>query len=222
MKKKLTAILLVVCIAAITVSTASLAYFTDTQTVENVFAVGDVTIKLDEAKVELDADRHAQLVAPEARVAGTQDYGKLYPGFSIKKDPTITNTGSEKAYVGAKVVITTTNGVTDANKGIFDALFSGGLLANGAEAVVTKQLNNNAYEIYIVYNNVLDVAGENKVNKVCLFDTLSIPAAYNNQDMAELEGLKITVTAYAVQSVGMTDGALAALKAAFDEFNHIS
>lgn len=213
MKKKLITIMLIVCVAAITVSTASLAYFTDTKTVENTFAVGDVTIKLDEAKVEL-VNEHAQLIAGE-RTENNQSYGKLYPGFEIQKDPTITNAGSEAAYVGAKVVISTTNGITDAN--CFEDLLNGGLLADATNATVSKRINANTYEIYIVYKAELANSASVK-----LFETLSVPDNYDNAKMAQLEGMKITVTAYAVQSVGMNYGALAALQAAFDDFDHIS
>lgn len=206
MKKKLLAIFLIVCVLAITVSTASLAYFTDTKTVDNVFSVGDVKITLDEAKVELDAQNHATAHATE-RVTTTsqapQNYGNLYPGISITKDPTITNTGSEKAYVGAKVVITTGDGITDTS--VFVNLLS----EYADNATVTKSLNGNSYEIFIVYNQEL-ATNEN----VTLFKKLSVPATYGNEDMAKFEGMKITVTAYAVQSVGMTDAATA-LKAAF-------
>ena len=214
MKKKLITIMLIVCVAAITVSTASLAYFTDTKTVENTFAVGDVTIKLDEAKVEL-VNEHAQLVVGE-RTETNQSYGKLYPGFEIQKDPTITNAGSEAAYVGAKVVISTTNGITDANKHCFEDLLNGGLLADATNATVSKRINANTYEIYIVYKNELT-----KGAAIELFETLSVPYDYDNVKMAQLEGMIITVTAYAVQSAGMNYGALAALQAAFDDFDHI-
>ena len=207
--------MLIVCVAAITVSTASLAYFTDTKTVENTFAVGDVTIKLDEAKVQV-VDEHAQLIAGE-RTENNQSYGKLYPGFEIQKDPTITNIGSEKAFVGAKVVISTTIGITDANKHCFEDLLKGGLLADAANATVSKRINANTYEIYIVYKAELANSASIK-----LFETLSVPDNYDNVKMAQLEGMKITVTAYAVQSVGMNNGALAALQAAFDDFDHIS
>jgi len=215
MKKKLLAIFLIVCVLAITISTTSLAYFTDTKTVENTFAVGDVTITLDEAKVQV-VDKHAQLVAGQ-RTEENQSYGNLYPGFTITKDPTITNTGSEKAYVGAKVVISTTNGITDANKHCFENLLNGGLLADTTNATVSKRINANTYEIYIVYN--AELANSLPVK---LFETLSVPDDYDNVKMAQLEGMKITVTAYAVQSVGMNNGALAALQAAFDDFDHIS
>lgn len=213
MKKKLLAIFLIVCVLAITISTTSLAYFTDTKDIENTFAVGDVTIKLDEAKVQV-VDKHAQLVAGQ-RTEENQSYGNLYPGFTITKDPTITNTGSEKAYVGAKVVISTTNGITDANKHCFENLLKGGLLADTTNATVSKRINANTYEIYIVYNAEL----ANSLS-VKLFETLSVSNDYDNAKMEQMEGMKITVTAYAVQSVGMTD-ALSALQAAFDVFDHI-
>ena len=102
----------------------------------------------------------------------------------------------------------------------FAALLSGGLLANGANAIVDRKVNGNAYEIYIVYKQELTT--ENTGKSVTLFETLSVPAEYNNGQMAQFENMKISVTAYAVQSVGMNNGALAALQAAFDDFDHIS
>ena len=217
MKKKLLAIFLIVCVLAITVSTASLAYFTDTKSVENVFSVGEVKITLDEAKVVLDSQKHATADLT-VRVTTTsqepQNYGNLYPGFSITKDPTITNVGSEEAYVGAKILITTTNGITEDNVAYFENLLKGGLLPQSTDAIVDGRLVGNAYEISIIYKRALAGATQNEKDSVVLFDTLSIPSNYNNDQMAQYKGMKITVTAYAVQSVGMTDAATA-LKAAF-------
>ena len=62
------------------VSTASLAYFTDNKTVDNVFTAGEVTITLDEAEVTLDGANHAQVDTSVRVSVATQDYGKLYPG----------------------------------------------------------------------------------------------------------------------------------------------
>ncbi len=220
MKKKLLAIFLIVCILAITISTASLAYFTDTKTVDNVFSVGEVKITLDEAKVVLDAQNHATVHDTDRVTSGQepQKYGNLYPGFSIKKDPTITNTGSESAYVGAKIVITTTSGITDTSA--FVGLLTGGLLPRSDDAIVDERLVGNAYEISIIYKKALAGATESAKDSVLLFDTLSIPSNYENAQMAQFKYMKITVTAYAVQSVGMTD-ALSALPAAFAVFDHI-
>lgn len=209
MKKKILVITAIVCLLAITISTASLAYFTDKHTVENVFSVGDVTITLDESKVTLDGNKHA-VFGEERTAAASQDYGNLYPGQSIKKDPTVTNTGSEKAYVAAKVTISATNGFTDANKDYARNLLSGGLLSdNTTVATVVNSIEDNAVVIYILYHKEMA-----KGEKVVLFDTLSVSAAYDNPQMNVLSGLKIRVDAYAVQSVGFAD-AQAAVTAAF-------
>lgn len=209
MKKKIIAITLVLSLAAIAISGASLAYFTDKQTVDNTFEVGDVTITLDESKVTLDAKNHA--VVGTERVSTTQDYGQLYPGQTVKKDPIITNKGSENAYVAAKVTISSTNGYTVDNQQWVADLLSGGLLAAGANATVVTALESNAHVIYILYHE--EMAKDDQVN---LFDTLSIPGTYDNDQMDQLTGMKIQVAAYAVQSIGFAD-AKTALTTAFPE-----
>jgi predicted ribosomally synthesized peptide with SipW-like signal peptide len=217
MKKKLIALALAICAVVACVSTASLAYFTDNKTVDNVFTAGEVTITLDEAKVTPDGANHAQ-VDPSERVRvdeqnyGEQNYGKLYPGQVVTKDPTITVTGSESAYVGAKVVINSGVDITDANDEYFANLLSGGLLAANDNTVkVVKQVNaaDKTYEIYIAYKTAMT-----QKEKVILFDTLSIAGDYGNTDMENFKGMHITVNAYAVQAVGFHD-ALVALTTAF-------
>ena len=105
MKKKLLAISVVVIIAITAIASASLAYLTDNASQTNTFTSGNVDIKLDEAKVVLDNDGYISETLEE-RTEDDQDYGKLFPGQVITKDPTITNVGSEKAYVAAKIVVT--------------------------------------------------------------------------------------------------------------------
>ena len=194
------------------VSTASLAYFTDNKTVDNVFTAGEVTITLDEAEVTLDGANHAQVDTSVRVSVATQDYGKLYPGQVVTKDPTITVTGSESAYVGAKVVINSGVDITDANDEYFANLLSGGLLAANDDTVkVVKQVNDTdkTYEIYIAYKTAM-TQNEN----VTLFNALSIAGNYGNTDMENFKGMHITVNAYAVQAVGFHD-ALDALTTAF-------
>lgn len=215
MKKKLIALALAICAVVACVSTASLAYFTDKKTVDNVFTAGEVTITLDEGKVTLDAAGHAVVDINERVRVEEQDYGKLYPGQVIAKDPTITVEGSESAYVGAKVVIDSNVDITDANAAYFANLLSGGLLAANDDAVVkvVKQLNatDKTYEIYIAYKTAMI-----KDQKVKLFETLSIDKNYDNLKMKNFEGMHITVNAYAVQAVGFND-AVTALTTAFSE-----
>ena len=105
MKTKILAICLVTIIAITAIAGASLAYLTDNETQTNTFTSGNVDIKLDETKVTLDADGY--IASESGRTEANQDYGKMYPGQVITKDPTITNVGSEKAYIAAKITVTT-------------------------------------------------------------------------------------------------------------------
>ena len=85
MKKKITAIALVVCLVAVAIVGGSLAYFTDTTEAKvNQFTVGNVDIDLTEPAWKGDAT--------------------LMPGVSFEKDPTITvGEKSQDAYVFLKM-----------------------------------------------------------------------------------------------------------------------
>ena len=88
MKKKILALCLVVVLAVTAVTGATLAYFTDVDSKDNVFTVGDLDITLDE-------------VFPENPV--------LQPGSktqnAINKDVWVTNHGDNDAWVRVKVYI---------------------------------------------------------------------------------------------------------------------
>ncbi len=85
MKKKITAIALVVCLVAVAVVGGSLAYFTDEEKATNTFTVGNVDITLTEPK-------------------WVEEKATLIPGREIAKDPTITVTASsQRAYTFLKV-----------------------------------------------------------------------------------------------------------------------
>lgn len=88
MKKKLTAVALIVCMLAIMLVGASLAYFTDDDEATNTFTVGNVTIDLTEPKWD---------------EAGSKDAPEVYPTEALAKDPTVTNTGANPCFVRIKV-----------------------------------------------------------------------------------------------------------------------
>ena len=79
MKKKIVSICLVVALAATAIVGGTLAYFTDTDSEENVFTTGNVDIDLEEVFDEENA--------------------KLMPGIDIQKEVTVKNVGTENAYV---------------------------------------------------------------------------------------------------------------------------
>ena len=93
MKKKILALCLVVALLATAIAGATLAYFTDTDVVNNTFSVGNIEIKLDEAPVDEDGK-----ATDDPRVQENEYH--LYPGMTYDKDPMVTVIkGSEECYV---------------------------------------------------------------------------------------------------------------------------
>lgn len=91
MKKKILALGMVACLAATAVVGGTLAYFTDTDTVENTFTAGNVKLDLFEHGVD----------NPNEEVE-SNDYTAtaIMPGREFAKDPTIRiKKGSEDSYV---------------------------------------------------------------------------------------------------------------------------
>ncbi len=180
--KRIFMLALAACLITLTVAGASLAYFTDTDDKTNVFTAGNVGITL------------------------TQDETptRLYPGQTYNKKATITNDGTEIAYVGAIIDVTVADGQTLS----FDAISSvlTGLNAN----VVKYATTDNDYKIYVVVEAELAVNGT-----VDVFSAMTIPAAWGNENLKAFNDLSIVVTAYATQKVGFAD-ATEALTTAFD------
>lgn len=104
-KTKTKALLMSLCAVLLVVASVlgTMAYLTDSKDVKNTFTVGNVAIKLDEAKVD---ENGTQVVDkdgnPVARV--TRNAYKLLPGHTYVKDPTVTVlTPSVASYVRMKV-----------------------------------------------------------------------------------------------------------------------
>lgn len=92
MKKKLTAIALVVALLAVAVIGGTLAYFTDTDSAKNTFTVGNVKIDLiEQEKTEqgLVDFKQDKLLVP----------GKSNDGNAVSKIVTVKNTGKNDAWV---------------------------------------------------------------------------------------------------------------------------
>lgn len=215
MKKKLTAVALIVCMLAIMLVGATLAYFTDTDTETNTFTMGKVDIELTEPNWNGNAD-------------GAQ---KVFPGVTYAKDPTITvDKDSENCYLVATVTITekadlytlyandTTGvkqpwGLSLAGNG---NLVSGGvasydatpatennqsgtmLSANGTPVAFVTYAEKDDTIIYTYFFKSIHTAGSSEI----LFTEVNVPSIIKDQS---LSGLKVTVNAYAIQADGMTD-----------------
>lgn len=87
-KKKILAVALAASMAVLAVGGSSLAYFTDTDSADNVFTVGNIKIDLTEPNWDEEGEAEAEY---------------MYPGEPVAKDPTVTNTGANPAVVRIKV-----------------------------------------------------------------------------------------------------------------------
>ena len=186
--RKLRKAILTLCSALLLVSLsigATLAYLTSTsEVVTNTFTAGNVTITLDEAKV----DEYGVSDANAARVTGNEY--KLIPGRTYTKDPTVhVAAGSEDCWLFVKVE----NG-----------------LGEDEDTIVT-QMNTNGWTLVADETNVYAYketvsAKEN----VVVFNTFTLDG---DADVVNLTSAQIVITAYAVQADGFTTAGAAWLAA---------
>lgn len=113
-KRNILTVALALCLIAI-MACGSLAYFTNTKTVTNVFMTSTIPPKDEDGDGELDeptADDvfSITLTEPNAKNDATEtnegyEYANILPGDELDKDPTVTNTGAYDAYIRVKVVV---------------------------------------------------------------------------------------------------------------------
>ena len=203
MKKKLMTVLALVLVIAMSVA-GTYAYLTSADEVVNTFTVGNVAIKLDEAKV----DANGVAVTPAERVK-TNSY-KLLPGHTYAKDPTVTVLkGSESSYV--KMIVTFTKAAE------LDAIFA----PNGADMTsIFKGYDSTKWELkkvtedtgkdtrtYEFWYKAPVAAPDGDVPLDALFDSITVPGNITNTQLATIKGMTITVNAYAIQADGFADAA---------------
>ena len=202
--KKFKALLVVACALLLVAASVfgTMAYLTSTDTVTNTFTVGKVNIKLDEAQVNADGTP----VANAARVKANSY--KLLPGHTYNKDPMVTVlSGSEPSYV--KMTVTFSNAKEldaifapdGANlTSIFNGYDAASWIAKGNTKDTTA--NTRTYEFWYkeaVGAPTADVALD------ALFDSIKVPGKITKEQLATIEGMTITVNAYAIQADGFAD-----------------
>ena len=181
----------------------TMAYLTSTDEVVNTFTVGNVKIKLDEAKAKADGSLFDDGVT---RVKANSY--KLLPGHTYAKDPMVTVLkGSEKSYVKMTVTFTKADAL-DAifapsgadMKSIFKNYDANTWLDKGNTEDTAKK--TRTYEFWYkeaVAAPTADVALD------ALFDEIVVPGSITNEQLATIEGMTITVNAYAIQADGFKD-----------------
>ncbi|MDD5980770.1 MAG: SipW-dependent-type signal peptide-containing protein [Clostridium sp.] len=202
MKKKLlimSVAMVLVCAFAVGMT---IAYLTSTDEVVNTFTVGNVRIKLDEAAVNPDGT-----LVPNADRVKANSY-KLIPGHTYTKDPTVTVLrGSESSYIKMTVTFTKADALDEIFKptgadmtSIFNGYDSTNWIAKGNTKDTTA--NTRTYEFW--YKEAV-AAPEADVALDALFDSITVPGTITGDQLKTIEGMTITVNAYAIQADGFTN-----------------
>ena len=224
LKKKalivLCALVSVVVIVATSVL-ATVAYLTATAAVSNVFTVGNVSLTMDEAKVNPDGT-----YVSDATNRGDTNTYNLVPGATYIKDPVIhVAAGSQASYL----FITIKNDIA--------------ALADPEQPSIAKQLKDNGWaklahqdvgDIYVYVgtskmtddgNLALTATKEDvtfsSVGDYKLFDTFTIDDSH--KDLSLYASAKITINAFAIQNTGLDNvaGAWNAIVSTYNTYLNI-
>lgn len=140
--KKIVAIVLAMVLVAVAAVGATMAYLTDTKSVNNTFTMGNVKITLDETNIN---DPKGDRVT-----ANTYD---IYPGAVVDKDPTVHNVGKNDAYIRA--VVTIENGMN------WLGLYNDNVWTAPQEAAFNALINNTLGEGWELVDIAYDMSGPN-------------------------------------------------------------
>lgn len=209
MKTKKKAFLTIACAALLVAASVigTMAYLTSKDTVVNTFTVGNVAIKLDEAKANTDGT----LVAGADRVKANTY--KLIPGHTYNKDPMVTVLkGSESSYIKLLVTVTKSSELDAIGVDLlttFEGYVSTNWIYKGNTEDTTA--NTRTYEFW--YKETV-AAPDADVALDALFDQIVVPGEITNAQLATIEGMTITVNAYAIQADGFANA-----EAAWEAYN---
>ena len=208
MKTRSKALLLTLCAVLLVAASVlgTMAYLTSSDAVTNTFTVGSVAIKLDEAQANPDGT-----LVPNVDRVKANSY-KLLPGHTYNKDPMVTVLrGSEPSYVKMTVTFSKANEL--------DAIFAPG----GADLTSIFGGYNDANWIY--KDNTKNAAADTRTYEFwykeavgapdgdvaldALFDSITVPGTITGEQLKTIEGMTITVNAYAIQADGFADAGAA-------------
>ena len=202
--KKSKAILLALCAVLLVAASVmgTLAYLTSTDKVVNTFTVGKVAINLDEAKANTDGS-----LVPNADRVKANSY-KLLPGHTYNKDPMVTVLeGSESSYIKMTVTFTKAaqlDAIFAPDGADMTSIFKGYDPTNWIDKGNTEDATNNTRTYEFWYKEAV-AAPDGDVALDALFDQIVVPGTITNDQLATIEGMTITVNAYAIQADGFAN-----------------
>ena len=214
MKRTHKALLLTVCAIMLVVESVfgTIAYLTDTDSVQNTFTVGSVGLNLDEAKT--DAEGNA--VVPAERTEAGNKY-HLLPGHTYVKDPTVTvDADSDEAYVRMMVEVEGYANLKTAfpaaeywYNGEVGGMFLLEKLCAGWDrnVWVMTSFENGVYEFR--YYKTVNTIDAKALELEPLFETITVPGTVDNDQLNALAAVEINATAHAIQADGFDTADLA-------------
>ncbi len=241
-KTKTKALLMSLCAVLLVAASVlgTMAYLTDSKDVKNTFTVGNVSIDLDEAKVNTDGT-----VVTGADRVKTNSY-KLLPGHTYVKDPTVTVLApSEESYVRMKVTFNNASQIItlctdpefegevtgvenafplirmvkfmEANAAKWDGIIPDNMVETKDMLANSKYFvkgTDNTLTYYFYYNETV-AAPDGNVVLPTLFDSITVPEWVTGDQLKTLQGFEINVVAEAIQADGFAnaDAAWAAFAA---------
>lgn len=190
---------LLVCISV----GATVAYLTSTDSVTNTFTVGNIQIKLDEAKANPDGS-----LVPNVDRVKANSY-KLLPGHTYNKDPMVTVlSGSESAYIKMTVTFSKANELDAIFASVGGAnlisIFNGYDSANWIYKGNTENTTDNTRTYEFWYKEAVGALTAD-VALDALFDSITVPGTITNAQLATIKDMTITVNAYAIQADGFAN-----------------
>lgn len=224
MKKKITALALVICLLAVAVVGGTMAYFTDTDSAKNTMTIGSVEIK----QIEQERDANGALVpftqnkpiVPSVGVINWADTGVVIGGHNqkvfsnknaIDKFVSVENTGKSAAFVRTIIALEAPEGFNDdlahVNINEASATWSGW---DYTTVDGTRYVYNVA-----TYNEALAPGAHSPASLAQVF----LDSTATNKDVKALgDTWEILAVSQAVQADGF-DAPAAALNEAFGEAN---
>lgn len=172
--------------------TGTVAYYSSKETVTNKFTVGEVKIDVTEPKWDEADDDNGNGIPDVA-----EDF---LPTRTVDKDPTITNTGNNDAYVYFEVVVPTADGIvlSDENGNRLPAADDVELWTFEVKegwTLLSKTQNDNNTVTYVYHANEVLAKDES----ITLFDTVTMANVIEGQGLEDTTQ-EIVVTGLAVQT----------------------
>ena len=205
MKSKKKVFVTVLCAVLLVAASVlgTMAYLTYNDEVVNTFTVGNVQIKLDEAKANTDGS----LSDNGATRVKANSY-KLLPGHTYNKDPMVTVLkGSESSYVKMTVTFTKAaqlDAIFAPNGADMTSIFNGYDNSNWIYKGNTENATENTRTYEFWYKETV-AAPDGDVALDALFDSITVPGTITNAQLATIEGMTITVNGYAIQADGFAN-----------------